>query len=633
MPLTTDEEIELLELEIALAEQEAPAKAPVADEGLDLQDVRGAGQAVLSGMTASFADEIVGGARAGLDKLLPKTEADRLAEELALEGGQSLPQAYAMYRDDARASAREFQEENPGTALGLEVGGAILSPLNKVAPGLGTTGSAGARLGGSILRGGAEGALYGLGAGEGDLEDQLASAAEGALYGGGAAGLLTGVGGGLGRALSKRRVDESLTDAAGNFKPVHMADHEGTIGKVYRNIVGGAFGGRGALGRQESRYLNKAANLARFADEGKPLVKDAVGTGNEVNRVLGSIDDTKRIAQDTARREAKVLRQAAKNADTDDIAALNQEALRRSVPEGYADEITDIGTAGQQQAEAAINKAYDDAWGGYTVGATGRLDSAFAPVRGTLKKRELAQINPVLGDIDATKSAQLVDRELRELLGGKSSNAMSKAVKKLRDSLRSGLPKANKELLEKTDKVYPNYLATLNASTSAGARKRLGAFTAQELAAGATQATGRRGAGVGKSDLLEYTKPILAKTVAKKEAAQKAASRATNRGRRAEQVARASKNRVKRASEGLLDEKATAWSQIASTLALGGFFGAPGVAGGALAARGLATPTAQRAIVGQLPMQEALAKALREGDTAKYQRILARITAQQGTGE
>lgn len=623
--LSREQKIAMLRESPTSQEPTRPGKGE--GEGMDLQDVRGFGQALLSGQLAGFADEAIGAARTGIDAILPDTEADRIAAEFGGED-QSLSDSYAMYRDDARESAREFAEENAGTALAAEITGAIASPLNKIMPGVGTKGTAGERLLGSATRGMAEGGLYGLGQGEGDASDQIQNAALGAVLGGGSSALLTGAGGKIGRALSKKRVDEDLVDAAGNFKPVHMADKEGALGQLYRNVVGGSWGGRGALGKQESKYLNKASRLARFADEGKDLVEDTVGTAAEVRRLKRSVEDARRIATNKAKFAAQKI-------DADDVGTANRYALKRSAPEGYADAITDIGDKGVKQAGTAINRAYNDAWGDAisSPAILGGVKSVAKDASKELKKRERESLSRVISSLEEGGSLQLADRELRDLLGGKISDELSKAVRGIRGTLRGGLPVERQGLLEATDRVYPNYLASLRASTSPGASARDGAFSSKELNSAAKAIGGWRNAGKGGSELFEQTKPMLKKTAALKAAAKQ-------KDKRAGEVSRASIDRISKEAEGILPETVTAWSQAAPTALLGGlgaFLGPAGAASGLAAgvgiARGLASPKAQTVLAGQSGLQKALAKALRQGDTAKYQRILSRIAAQQATGE
>jgi hypothetical protein len=554
---------------------------------------------------------------------MPETEADRIAAQFGGEE-QSFADRYAMYRDDERAVTEQFAEENPMAATGLEVAGAVLSPLNRVAPGLGTTGGTGARIAGSAARAAGEGALYGLGQGEGDIEDQLTNAAKGALTGAGVAGALTGGGGALGRAVSASRIKERLQDAAGNFKPLHMADAEGTLGKLYRSVVGGAWGGRGALGRQESRYLNRDPRLARFADDAGQVVPEGVGTARAVGEVKDRIQDTARVAKDSAKRAARQI-------EADEALETSTHALKRSVPAEYADQITEVGVEGVRQADDIIRRSYAQAWGDTIANpvALGNAKSVYKQFQNELGKKERATVNRLLKDMQEGKPLQVIDRELRETLNSKTSAAMSNVVNSMRSSLRSVLPAERQGILAATDEIYPNFLASLRASTSKGAQKRGGVFNADELSSAARQAKGWRQSGKGENELFEYARPVLQKTRAAIDATKQ-------RGKRAGEVARASTNRLKRAAEGVLPEERTAWSQLAATSILGGLGmmgGLPAVIGGIGVARGLASPKVQKALVGQTAWQEALAKALREGDTATYQRIISRLSAQQATGD
>ena len=264
---SSDEELALAraraKAKLRLRQQAAPepaieAEAPPPEmEGLDYWS--GLAQTMSRGTLAGWGDEFTGLGRAALDYTFG---------DVGEEGSQSFPEAYKMYRDDARSRQQQFSEENPKTALGAELFGGIFSPINKIAPGLGTTGTRGVRTAQSIARGGAEGALAGLGEGQGSLEEQLQNAKTGGTIGGLASGVMTRVGGALGDAVSKQRIARDL-GTGDNFIPAHLADPEGNVGAFYRKFVGNAIGGRGPLGRQESAYLRNNPKINSLVEGGE----------------------------------------------------------------------------------------------------------------------------------------------------------------------------------------------------------------------------------------------------------------------------------------------------------------------------------------------------------------------------
>ena len=130
------------------------------------------------GLTFGLSDEIAGAAGAALGTVLP--------ESMGGLPGFNAVEHYKGIRDAARANEQAFAERNPGTALGLEMGGAMLS-----GGGLGSAmAKGGPRLAELAKIGAVEGGLYGFGEGEG-LQGSVGSAALGAPVGAvaGAAGL------------------------------------------------------------------------------------------------------------------------------------------------------------------------------------------------------------------------------------------------------------------------------------------------------------------------------------------------------------------------------------------------------------------------------------------------------------
>jgi hypothetical protein len=129
-------------------------------------------RSLLQGGTFGLGDEIVAGAAATLDPLKGMFGGNEL--------GGDWSQRYQVYLDRERGRLRQGREENPGTAITSEIGGAIANPAT-IMSGPFVAGSKGAGILGQTLRGGAvgagEGALYGFGSGEGDFQRRLGNSA------------------------------------------------------------------------------------------------------------------------------------------------------------------------------------------------------------------------------------------------------------------------------------------------------------------------------------------------------------------------------------------------------------------------------------------------------------------------
>ena len=152
--------------------EETPIEnAPANDGVVDL--VRAGAQ----GLTFGFADEIEAAVRSGLDS----------------------DKSYAEIVKDVRGQIDSFRDRNPVAAFGTEIAGAILPTIAaQLIPGVGQTATAGratqlmraAGLGSGAQRtarvagtSGAQSALYGAGAAEGDIGERLPSAAASGVVG------------------------------------------------------------------------------------------------------------------------------------------------------------------------------------------------------------------------------------------------------------------------------------------------------------------------------------------------------------------------------------------------------------------------------------------------------------------
>lgn len=141
----------------------------------------------LSGATGGFLDEFSGavegaGRVAGLKGLGGSFSDIEVDDDGPTLDWETLRDAYKEARDKKRKLLKTQSKEHPGIALTSEIGGAIVSPLNKITKGM------------SLAKGGATlGGVYGLGNSEADLT-------EGEF---GQAALDTGAGAGLGAVVGK----------------------------------------------------------------------------------------------------------------------------------------------------------------------------------------------------------------------------------------------------------------------------------------------------------------------------------------------------------------------------------------------------------------------------------------------
>ena len=228
---------------------------------------------LIDGATFGFSDEIAGAVGAGLKTVMGENN------------GRSYSETYADIVDDLEADRNAYEENNTAAAIGLNViGGLLTAPVSitgSIARGLGLAGRGVARalpsVGkaatdvarfapeaqqaissvspaiGNILKAGqninptvasvarfgtetaATGALAGAGyASRG--EDVTDSALDGAMYSLLAGTALKGVGIAA-KGATTRRVAQDLGEG-GSFVPLNVADSDGSVGKIYRKVIG-----------------------------------------------------------------------------------------------------------------------------------------------------------------------------------------------------------------------------------------------------------------------------------------------------------------------------------------------------------------------------------------------------------
>ena len=155
------------------------------------EQVLGTGLNVLDTALLGTGDEVVSGLQAPIR---------------AYSEGIPLGEAYDQNLGITRQTMAKFREDNPKTALGLNVVGGIISPASKLGFGTNT-------LGNSVRTGITQGGLYGFGSGEGDLGNRIESGGIGAAGGGIISGGLKLAGSGV-KALGEWAGDERLSKVA-----------------------------------------------------------------------------------------------------------------------------------------------------------------------------------------------------------------------------------------------------------------------------------------------------------------------------------------------------------------------------------------------------------------------------------
>lgn len=221
--------------------------------------------AVGQGASFGFADELGSGIAAGAAKLF----------------GAEAPygEIYSDMMDSEAAKRKHYGEHNPYENLALQAAGGLATggygaaktvlPLAAKMGGgkLATTGAA-------ATVGAAEGGIAGFGSTDGGLDDRLSGAGVGATVGAVLPLAVSGLGA-TARAVSDRRVAEDVIDAAtGQVKPLTIADKEGWLGDLYRNVVSPSFGG-GALKRQAQPYSDAAERKLKVQEKTLKRVKDS----------------------------------------------------------------------------------------------------------------------------------------------------------------------------------------------------------------------------------------------------------------------------------------------------------------------------------------------------------------------
>jgi hypothetical protein len=489
--------------------------------------------------------------------------------------------------------------------------------------------------------------LYGLGEGEGTLDEQLDSAKTGAMFGGGTAAGLSGVGGLLGKAISKRRIAQDLGRGADQI-PLNLADPEGGTGKLFRNFLARAYGAQNAVGKQESQYLNRAPKLARFAREGEDLLPKTQGTQNAINQVKKDVSNKAAVARSTVDDEIKGLKQARKAATADiekaGVRSVIEDAMPSTMPQAAREEIFSAPT--QNESIERLSKW----WGGngFATVKDGtfqwnkklRSDLAKSLDESPELKAEIGKdieggieaLNKALNKADDGAISGDTLMAIRNQFAQKANKAPSLAGKGNRtvsdrfdDMIEDGLGEGSPEFVDYQDQLrrWASNRAVVKAA-SAAEKQLLDSPTLKQIGRGFS---GAQSAKPGRN----LAKAAKKQADAAAEQAVKKESLLKNKKGRLGQVEEASKNRIDRMTAGLTPEHTTPGTALIAT----GLLGAPlaGLGMGAIpagvgVARGLASKPAQRAIAGQTKLQEMLAEAIRNGNTALATRLISRLSAQ-----
>ena len=274
-------------------------------------DLLNFGRTAAQGLTFGFGDEIT----AGIGSLFSDQSYDDLVA-------------------NERAQLAAYAEDHPLVAFGAEALGGVFTGGAGLTRSLGAAGlkslARGATARQAAGRGGVEGALYGLGSGEGDFGDRLENAAIeggiGAVMGGGLTKLAD--------VASSRRVAQDLVNPeTGEFMPIQLAESKDSgLGSFYRDVLGrGWFAGK-KLKEQQAPFFQREVNeiegiddelnaLKRNADDFASVKRDAVGSRREE---IDSINAQARDAADQVRRDADLAAQEAELQGIDELAGIAQ---------------------------------------------------------------------------------------------------------------------------------------------------------------------------------------------------------------------------------------------------------------------------------------------------------------------
>jgi len=240
----------------------------------------------LEGATLGWSDEV----GIGLASLAMSAGSDETQEEI-----------YDRLKKDYDSMQESFSERHGGVATGLEIAGAVVSPISKIKVASGLTGL--------VARGASEGAIYGAGKAE-DVEAMKTEAFKGALAGAVGASVV-----GAGGWLLKRKIQAPL-DTEKGFVPLTLAadktkgSSEALLQTFYRDIVGPSWGGKGLVRTQEEAVVGPL--LAAQKQRQKALVELKDVSSNEAKEATKQLNVALENLRDSTKAQKEGIEEAAK---------------------------------------------------------------------------------------------------------------------------------------------------------------------------------------------------------------------------------------------------------------------------------------------------------------------------------
>lgn len=580
----------------------APAPAPAEPEyEADWTD---RAREVLGGLTFEFADEIGAGVAA---------TAVKAGNLFGAEAGQgeSWGDVYADMKDNLDAERRQYQDENTGEALALNLAGGLLTGGTGVAkaggsqvfknalkraPKLANT----ARVAGV---GATQGALYGAGAAE--RGETLEGVKQGAVTGAIAPVALQQAGRVLKKAASpllNRNIATRLENTRGEFTPINLAAEDtNKLGLFYQKTIAPSFGGT-KVREQSNKVFKQAQKKLDDAEEAASNAK----LNASINADKGVRDTVKgaAIPANASREAVEALEQLD---GQDAVQALNRmwqsgfrDAKTRNFdidPEAITNKI--LGRLG-----GGIDKSTRDAVaaslkGEFTKGFTPNQVTRRVPIAGgagmTREVVEDAKDGVMKGDFLMQTRNELASQATKLLGKGGQEEVLSRAM-------RTAAKAIDEEIID---------------ALEGDAKKRfiqdLESYSARMLFEGATAGAVVNRQGVGSAeDILRAGKKYNSRSSAAGEATAQQAAQAAQR-QAADEIAQAQaatdapRALVESLKQRMPRERPDLWSQLVTTGALGGV---PSLALGSLAAPAtlpvgfgvgklLSTPNMQKIIAGQ----------------------------------
>lgn len=658
--------------------------------------IRGVGQSSLVGQIP-FAKEGIAGLRTLMDAAVDTDAEEAARNLVGGEKQGFFEQVktkFPMYLKGEQDFQRDFGEEAPLVQAGANLVGGIASPLNRVMPNAGA-GRVLPMAGRGAVEGALYGAGEGRTAEE-RLTNAGVGALTGGLFSGLTQGVMRGVSDrriaqDIGSGDSQIPLNLAAPDSRiGKFYRAFVGNSFGGRGKIAQQeadyltnnprlsrLVGDVGEETGSAQPLIDRARN---NIAGQAANAKDAIKQQkVGLTNATREQKRLIGQNKKAQNEILDLE---LQNASRQFDDASNTALNQMRLtqaQRTLPPDAPEDLVELAKkVDTPEGMEAFTARLDDFW---TKDGYGLVRQAqVKPTRSLITAIRNATADPELAQqyVDALEEAMKTGRtisgdfimEVRNNLArarppeGMKKGAYQKLINGVDESFKSILGRSNKAALnqfEAHNAVYGNkndFLKAvqrsqerltpmfdandLNRASGKSKNKTAGQRESQRLAkATKAQIDAAEQQKQQQSKLIKSRRKQIADAadIERGQVARKTAKQSSfldNRKKRVEQRQRAMKNRLNNAMQGRITDNPSAWSMLASTTALGLPFAGAGpaaIAAGAGVASTLANKNVQRAVAGQTGWQQAMAKALREGDWEAYQLAASRLAALQATGE